>query len=242
VVPRPLRTFARLVRRLALGGGHRDAAWLRLSRPDNLFQPYGDTGDDRYPGIFRFARDDIGDGPDRRLLSFGCSTGEEVFALRGYFPEAEIVGLDIDRRRIAVCRRRLAVRPDPAIRFAVAGSAAGEPADHYHAIFAMAVFRHGDLGAGPPRCDPLIRFADFADTVAGLARCLRPGGLLALRFANFRFCDTASAAGFDPVLSDRMTCGRRAPPPLYGPDDCRIDGVDTGIVFRKRRADQVNTG
>jgi len=67
---------------------------LRLTRPVNLFQPSPATQLNRYPEIFRFVRAHVGDGADVRLLSFGCSTGEEVFSLRQYFPSAGIKGLE----------------------------------------------------------------------------------------------------------------------------------------------------
>src|SRR5882724_9636400 len=70
--------------------------------PDR-FQPYNHTLLNRYPWLFQFARESLGDTADLRVLSFGCSLGEEVFALRKYFPAAAIKGIDIDRRNIDRC-------------------------------------------------------------------------------------------------------------------------------------------
>lgn len=223
----------RLLYGLLRGGEHRNIALLRLRQPENLFQPYPTTAENRYPHIFRFVRERIGDGPDRRLLSFGCSTGEEVFSLRGYFPEATIRGLDINPRAVAVCQKKLADAGDPRLSFAVAGSAVAEKAESCDAVFAMAVFRHGDLKTAPPHCDGLLRFEQFERTVAGLARCLRPGGLLVIRHANFRFADTAAAAGFEPALTiEDPPDGAQTP--LYGPDN-RLIAPQTrhAAVFRK---------
>jgi hypothetical protein len=116
------------------------------------------------------------------------------------------------------------------MRFAVAASTAAEPALSYDAIFCMAVLRHGDL-AEAERCDPLLRFADFERTVGDFARCLKPGGLLALRFCNFRFADTDTARGFDTVLELPPLPGT----PLFGRDNRRLAGaLDGQVVFRKR--------
>lgn len=213
------------------GGDLRHSALLRMWRTEGLFQPFGDTGDDRYPVIFRAVLDRLGDGPDRRLLSFGCATGEEVFTLRTYFPQACIRGLDISGPRIAVCRTRLRRSGDARLSFIRAGSAAAEETGSCDAVFAMAVFRHGDLGSRPPRCDHRIRFADFDREIGELARCLKPDGLLAIRHAHFRFADTAAAAGFESILDGP----RHRDNHFYGPDNCLApQSVQEGVLFRKR--------
>ena len=65
------------------------------------FQPYRYTLPDRYPWLFQFAARELADRPDLRILSFGCSRGEEVFSLRRYFPTASIKGIDARPRNIA---------------------------------------------------------------------------------------------------------------------------------------------
>jgi len=212
----------------------RNLALLTLERPQGLFQPEPTTGADRYPGIFGYVRDRLGADASARLLSFGCSSGEEIFTLRRYFPRAQIKGIDINRRNIAAARRQLRRGGgDAGLVFETAASAAAEADGVYDAIFAMAVYRHADLGAAPESCAPLLRFVDFEASVFELARCLAPGGLLALRHANFRFCDTRAAAGFVRVFD--------APPldvaaPIYGPDNrlLRTTAGDDG-VYEKRR-------
>ena len=140
----------------------------------------------------------MNDGPDCRLLSFGRSRGDEVVALRRYFPQAEINGIDFDRHNIARCRAR---STDARMRFAMAATTDGECAESYDAIFCLAVLCHGYLTiSGAEHCDPLLHFADFERVVSDFARCLKPGGLLLLHTTSFRFCDTAVAAGFDVLL------------------------------------------
>jgi SAM-dependent methyltransferase len=213
----------------------RNRALLNFERPRGLFQPEATTAENRYPVLFRFVRDHLGDGADRRILSFGCSTGEEVFSLRRYFPIARIKGVDINRRNIRGCRARLArMGGDPGLSFEIAGSAVAEPTACYDAVFAMAVFRHGGLGKATARCDHLIKFGDFEQSVGELSRSLKPRGLLVLRHANFRFGDTATALAFERICVAPST-PRAAPTPLYGPDNRLLsDGQTDDGVFEKR--------
>ncbi len=145
---------------------------LRWCKPRNLFQVNNCTQGNRYPVLFRLAREKLGDGPALQLLSFGCSTGEEVFTLRKYFPDATIKGIDINPHNISVCEQRLANNPDPKIHFELADSVKREPVAAYDAIFCMAVFRHGDLGQA--RFAPAT--ASFASRIfAGWSKLSRSG-------------------------------------------------------------------
>lgn len=212
---------------------------LRLTRPSNLFQPWNDTWDDRYPEVFAFLGRELSSKEDVHVLSFGCSTGEEVFSLRRFLPRARLKGIDISRGNVAECRRRLRQLADRRIEFVRAGSAAFEPDQRYDAVLCMAVFRHGSLaevGEGGS-CARLLRFEDFARTVEDLTRCLAPGGYLVVEHSNFRVADTPAARRLEVVVrrppgeADRRT-------PVFGPDDRRIPGEPgpVEVVFRKRAA------
>lgn len=170
------------------------------------------------------------------ILSFGCSTGDEVFTLRRYFPRATIKGIDINAANIAVCRERLRGAPDAGISFETNGSTAGEANTAYDAIFCMAVLRHGDLARpGVTRCDHLIRFADFAAAVADFRRCLKPGGPLIIRHRNFRLTGTPIAPDFETLL--RVKSRPLAWMPAFDPDNRLLPGViEPDTVFRKRES------
>ncbi|MBB6254211.1 class I SAM-dependent methyltransferase [Nitrospirillum iridis] len=222
-IPDLMRAPLRLLRGLG--------PWRRSPR---RFQPFSYTAPDRYPWLFSVVRDRLGDGPDRRLLSFGCSVGEEVASLRRLFPEARLKGIDIDPRNIAVARRRARVLGLAGVDFAVGDSTAGEPDGAYDAILCLAVLCNGRLTVdGAQRCDPILHFATFEAMVADFARCLKPGGLLCLVTTNFRFRDTRVAAGFDVALT--IPSDRLAPDVVFGPDNRLMPGERyTEVVFVKR--------
>ena len=194
---------------------------------------------DRYPLAFRFARDQLDDEPAMRILSFGCSTGEEVFSLRRYFPAATIKGIEVDPARIRICRRRLLEIRDSRISFQCASDTSSEPSETHDAVFCMAVFRDPTLDLPATRSTAgLISFDDFERAVADLVRCLKPGGLLFVEHSNFRVSDTGSAPALEPVLHADPPRSAKTPG-LYGRDGRRIHGAeDLALGYRKRASSQ----
>jgi hypothetical protein len=213
----------------------RRSSWLRASRPANLFQPFNDTSEDRYPEVFTWLQGEIEDSENVRLLSFGCSVGDEVFTLRNYFPNAYVVGIDISRGNISECRRRQQRQGDKRMHFVRAASGDREPNGDYDAVLCMAVFRHGNLGySRPSSCEGHITFEAFDATVTQLARCLKVGGFLVVEHSNFRFRDSSSASQFD-VVGMRHLPEYDRPTPLYGPDNLLLaDQEYEEVIFRKK--------
>lgn len=208
-------------------------AWL-LARfgGGRLMQPSTVTSANRHPELFDHIRQALADVEVPSILSFGCSTGEEVFTLGALMPDAGIRGIDINYSCIQQARRRLAEAGDDRLSFACAASAAGEPAAYYDAIFALSVLRHGRLDAEQPDdCSEILPFARFARSIAELDCCLKPGGLLVIWGSHFRLRDTDVQPRYAVELA------RPYPPalPVYGADNRRLGdpGVEQ-IVFRKQ--------
>jgi 2-polyprenyl-3-methyl-5-hydroxy-6-metoxy-1,4-benzoquinol methylase len=222
------RKYREVLRRASLGLRHDDD----VPAPGQ-FQPYSHTLPGRYPWLFEFAAARLGDGPDLRIMSFGCSRGDEVLTLRKYFPSAAIRGIDIDARNIERCLARARSEEWPGATFAVAATTENERTESYDAIFCLAVLCHGDLTAGgAQRCDPLLYFEDFQRMVADFARCLKPRGLLLLQTTNFRFCDTAAARDFDAVLDAKPQ--QLAADVLFDRDNRLMKDVRySSVAFRK---------
>lgn len=228
-----------LLRMWADGGEQREAAVALALRPRNLFQPFTTTARDRYPEEMACMRDALADVPPDglRLLSFGCASGEELLTLHEQFPQARITGIDLNPLALRTARRRIDEAAAGAwIRLVRAGDALGEEPAAYDAVLAFAVLRHGGLNDAPPTCVPMLRFADFERTVEGLCRAVRPGGILAIRHANFRFTDCGVAAGFEPVRTGFPSASAIGPTPVYGRRDELLDpGLRDDGLYRKLR-------
>lgn len=95
--------------------GPHERAVRRLRRSDHglLLQTSAHTKPNRYPFIFAFIAQRLSGVATPRVLSYGCSMGDEVFSLLSYLPRAEVVGIDINPRNIAVARRRARGAPEP---------------------------------------------------------------------------------------------------------------------------------
>lgn len=198
------------------------------------YQPYYFTLPDRYPWLFSFAASHIGSRPDLRILSFGCSRGEEVFTLRRYFPTATIKGIDINSRNIAKCRARADAAHYKNITFEVAATTEAEPTGTYDALFCLSVLCNGTLTAlRAQRCDPVLYFEKFEWLVGDFARCLKPGALLAVHGANFRFGDTRVSQNFDMVLE--ADPAQLAPDVLFDRNNRLMSGERyRPVAFEKR--------
>lgn len=203
---------------------------VRNAHAGEVFQPFTDTSDDRYPALFDAIAGRLAHIEAPRILSFGCSSGAEVRALRQRLPNARITGLDLNRRRIAEARAR---DGSPLSEYRRAGSVPSS--ERFDAVLALAVFRHGELEASrPPSCTSVLPFARFEAGVTMLDQSLSPGGLLAIWHAHFRFADTRVADRYDAVTVDMSDVGGQTL--LYGRDDRRLDaGEEKRALFRKLR-------
>lgn len=208
---------------------------LRLRPARGQFQFRSFTREERYPRIFAFLGARLAAQADARVLSFGCATGEEVFSLRRHLPAAFLKGVDVNALDVTRAERRRAAAGAVGERmeFACAADASGEAVASYDAVLCLAVFQHSALkNEAHESCAAFIRFEEFDRVLGGLARCVKPGGYLAVRWANFRFEDAACAKDFEPALT--LPPGE-SPHPRFGRDNRRLPAEpDRHVVWRKR--------
>lgn len=209
--------------RLLLSGAGRGELWTRIAHGGVLHQTSPQTSDDRYPELFDLAaRIQPSAG---RILSFGCSTGEELAALHRRFPSAEIVGVEINPRSRRTAARRF--RGDSNVMVIDPSRIGGS----FDIIFALAVLQREPHKVAETELENLSRhypFERFDAAVRDLAARLRSGGLLVVTNAFYRVEDSSVARDFQPVAGSPAMDGL-----LFGPDSLRAPGATARTIFRK---------
>lgn len=128
--------------------GTADWYWKRDS---DVLQLSHMTSEERFPKIFDSAKTLQPDA--KRVLSFGCSTGEEAQALAKRFPNAEIVGVDIDYSSVSSARKKNKL---PNVHFHTALGATGK----YDVVTALQVFFCMEKPIPPDRWTKTLRSID----------------------------------------------------------------------------------
>ncbi len=198
--------------------------WTQLVHRRALHQTGAYTWLNRYPALFDLAAKLEPEA--RRILSFGCSTGEELISLRPRFRHAEIVGAEINPRSRAIARRR--VSADPRTIVIAPESIAGS----FDLVFALSVLQrdpHGlkhemegkHLAARYP-------FERFDAGVGSLVARLRKGGLLIVANTLYRIEDSSAAVELEPIVrSPKMNRVQLTP------QGCPLAAAVARTVFRK---------
>ena len=165
----------------------RSSVLLKLRFGEAVQQTTTLTWMDRYPVLFAACRERLGDSESLRLLSYGCSTGEEVLTLRRYFPRARITGAEINPKSLAQARQH---RVDDRIAFVESRSRSIEPQGPFDAIFCMAVLQrtpHMVEAKKLESLDSVYPFERFDQQLTQLDNVLKPGGLLIVHHTQYVF-------------------------------------------------------
>jgi len=195
---------------------------------DSLLQSASTTELNRHPDIFnelktRFGKEDI------RVLSFGCSTGEECKSLSEYLPEAKIVGIDINKKSIENAQANYASEN---VQFILK-----EPKDlrllgKFDVIIAISVLCKHPEAELINDISSIFPFDKYESIVSSLDQLLNEEGLLFIRSSNFRFKDTRISDQYEVVSWNSRN---PEPFPKFDSNNVRIDGFEEREeLFRKK--------
>jgi hypothetical protein len=152
------------------------------------------TSNDRYPELFSEVARLVGTNQTLKILSFGCSTGEECFSLRHYFPQAKIIGVDINESNLKKASKQ---NHDDRIQFLASTPHIIKREGPYDVIFCLSVLCRWDDTRGLQNCEKVYPYEKYNLTVEMLANQLDVNGLLVIYNSNFRFEDTRVSSDFE---------------------------------------------
>ena len=190
---------AQTARRVFVDKEFRSILFLQLLNSKNVHQTTPLTYMDRYPKIFSACRDYFDGKQDIKILSYGCSTGEEVLTLRRYFPNAHIIGAEINKNSLAKCRQ---LPVDKKINFIYSTPHEIQKHGPFDAIFCMAVLQrkpHDIEAKGITSLKGIYPFEKFEGQIVELDNLVNPQGLLVVHFTQYSVADTAVASKYVPL-------------------------------------------
>ncbi|MBF0610817.1 MAG: class I SAM-dependent methyltransferase [Magnetococcales bacterium] len=194
----------------------------------NFFHHQGSTFTmlHRYPVLFRACAAYFSAHPNPKILSFGCSTGEEVVSLAEYLPTATIMGVDINEWCLSQCRKN---NKNQKHNFYHRLSPEFVSAEGFDAIFCMAVFQRSENRINHNSdADPGFTFENFEQEIQFLDVKLKSGGLFIIDQADFSFADTALAARYVPLDIEKNRIVRNRP--LFDKDNKKC--ADSQYLYR----------
>ncbi len=177
---------------------------LEFLNSKNLHQTASLTYMNRYPEIFSACRDYFDGKKDMKILSYGCSTGEEVLTLRQYFPDAQIIGAEINRHSLAVCRK---LPVDDKISFVYSESSEIEKHGNFDVVFCMAVFQRKPHFIAAKKIKSLKKiypFEKFERQIIVLDKLIKPQGLFVINFTQYSFGDTSVNSKYEVLGNNKQ--------------------------------------
>ncbi len=198
-------------------------------KENSLLQSASTTDLNRHPDIFNelgsmFSSRKI------RVLSFGCSTGEECQSLSEYLPEAQIVGVDVNKESIDRARSRFT---NERIEFVVREPGNLNTLGKFDVILAISVLCKYPESNLLRDIGPIFPFEKYESTLGELDTLLQPGGCLFIRSSNFRFRDSSLASKYEVVHN----WDSRSPEefPKFDSKNQRLEGYrEEEELFRKK--------
>ena len=161
--------------------------WKFNQPADRIIQTASTTFFDRHPDLFSALAEMSKSKPQISILSFGSSTGEECQSLRKYFPQAHIVGAEInaDSRKKALENNR-----DERIQFIDSVPEKINEKGPFDIVFALSVLCKNPEAEYAEDLSSIYPFVAFERMINELDGYLKIGGWLVVRSANYRFKDT----------------------------------------------------
>lgn len=145
---------------------------------------YGKTWGNRHPIIFSKCRE-IANNP-KKILSFGCSTGEECVTLEKYFPKSTILGVDINEERLNTAIKNKKSNKINYLNY----NDFKKNFLYFDIIFCMSVLCKWPETEELDNCASVYKFKDFEKEIVFLIKKLNKNGIIVIFNSSFFFEET----------------------------------------------------
>jgi methyltransferase family protein len=175
----------------------------------NFHQHSAFTKENRYPIVFAACQRYLRSRTNLSILSFGCSTGDEVETIGMYLPYARVMGVDINEWCIQECKKKYV---NSNFSFIMRFSGEFDASGNFDAVFCMAVFQRTEnrLSKDNSRSKG-FSFEQFEKEVLMLDAKLKPGGLFIIDHADFSFTDAVPPGSYRPLDFENNRLKRKRP-------------------------------
>jgi hypothetical protein len=182
----------------------------RFIYPEDIHQKSTFTKLKRYPVIFKICKDYINIKDDKtiNILSFGCSTGEEVNSLRELFPHSIIYGVDINKYCLRKAKKNF---KHPKNIFLHSLSKEFKNLTNLDIIFCLAVFQNSENRNNYEIKKSSYPFSKFQKQLKLLDKKLKKEGLLIIDHADFDFMETTVSKHYKPLEAKENRIIRNRP-------------------------------
>lgn len=224
-----LKPFYLIARFFILGfPGMQYNIFTRMKYKKHLHQWSNYTCEDRYPELFAICKEFFKDRENVKILSFGCSTGEEVYSIHSYLPKAAIIGADINPYNLRQCKKK---KPPKNVGFMHTFSEEYRQSKDFDAIFCLVVLLNVKNRKANVATE--FTFQQFEKQLSELDEKLKTGGLLFIDRTDFDFMHTSISDRYSPLdTKGNRTVTER---PLFDANNTKIsDKQDSYRVFLKR--------
>ena len=151
----------------------------------------------RYPNIFKEVSSNFTN--PKSILSFGCSTGEEMRTLKDiYFKDSDIYGVDVSQDCINLCRNEFGA--DKVMYY----DDFFNENKKYDIIFAMSVFCKWEDTEFTDDSSLIYPFESFENALNVLDSKLNEGGLLVIYNSNYLFFESSIYKKYLPLPSGEI--------------------------------------
>lgn len=203
-------------------------AFSSRTKEKNIFQEASTTELNRHPDIFNFLKVKY-KNKNIKILSFGCSTGEECVSLNKYLPNASILGIDINKKSLAKAKQN---NSNQNISYKYCEPNKISNLGEFDVVIAISVLCKHPEAEYLNNLSKIYPFKRYEDMVHKLDSVLKEDGLLIIRSSNYMFSDTKTSNKYQ--LIENSNARKPKPFPKFNSKGFRkIDYIEDKEIFKK---------